>query len=94
MPRYPYECKNCGEWLIVFHGFEETFSDCEKCGHKDTMKKLLSTPLAINKKSIDISDKKLFCKKVGELTREYIEENRKVLKEQKKEAKKKSYESS
>ena len=85
MPRYRYECKNCGDLIIVFHSFEETFSDCEKCEQKDTMQKLLSTPLTI-KKSIQLNPNK----KIGELTEKYIEENRKVLKQLKQEAKKNS----
>ena len=88
MPRYRYECKNCGDLVIVFHGIEETFSDCEKCDQKATMQKLLSTPLTIKKEPTNTSPGK-----VGELTKEYIEENRKVLEQQKKEAKKKTYES-
>jgi|TARA_R100000049_G_C1924404_1_gene69063 hypothetical protein len=88
MPRYRYGCGECGDLVIVFHGFEETFSDCEKCEQKGTMQKLLSTPITIKKQTIDISNKK-----IGELTKEYIEENRNVLKQQKEEAKKKSNES-
>ena len=89
MPRYRYDCSNCNDLIIVFHSFEETFSECEKCEQKGTMQKLLSTPLTI-KKSIQLKPNK----KIGEITKEYIEENRKVLKQQKEEAKKKSYDPS
>ena len=89
MPRYRYGCAACGEIVIILHSFEETFSDCEKCEQKDTMQRLLSTPIAIKKQGPDVSNKK-----IGELTKEYIEENRKVLKQQKEEAKKKSYDPS
>ena len=88
MPRYRYECTQCGDLIIVFHSFKETFSDCEKCEQKGTMQKLLSTPITIKKQTIDISNKK-----IGELTKEYIEENRKILEEQKK-IKREDYESS
>jgi hypothetical protein len=50
------------------------------------MRKLLSTPIMIKD---DIVIKK---NKIGELTKEYIEANRKILEEQKKEAKSKDYE--
>tara|TARA_Y100000034_G_scaffold125866_1_gene176237 strand:+ start:1271 stop:1495 length:225 start_codon:yes stop_codon:yes gene_type:complete len=71
--------------LIVFHGIEETFTDCKKCEELKTMKKLLSTPLALKKPpSTD--------KKVGDITKEYIEANREVLKQQKKKAKEKTHE--
>ena len=89
MPRYRYECSNCNDLIIVFHSFEETFSDCEKCEQKGTMQKLLSTPLTIKKQITKTSPIK-----VGEITKEYIEENRKVLKQQKEEAKKKSHDPS
>jgi hypothetical protein len=74
--------------VIILHGFEETFSDCEKCEQKNTMQRLLSMPITIKKQGPDVSNKK-----IGELTKEYIEENRKVLKQQKEEVKKKSNES-
>ncbi len=47
------------------------------------MQKFLSTPTNDNKKMIF----KLTESKVGELTKEYIEKNRKILKEKKKKAK-------
>ena len=51
------------------------------------MKKLLSTPFTIKKKSA-------MNTKVGETTKEYIEANREILKQQKKEAKEKTHEPS
>ena len=89
MPRYRYECTQCGDLIIAFHSFEETFSDCEKCKQPNTMQRILSTPLTINKKSTGHPNKK-----VGELTKEYIEENRKILEQQKKEATRKANDSS
>jgi len=50
------------------------------------MQKLLSTPIIAKKQKSDNN-------KVGELTKEYIEENRKILELQKKELKEKDYES-
>tara|TARA_Y100000310_G_scaffold333108_1_gene409981 strand:+ start:519 stop:785 length:267 start_codon:yes stop_codon:yes gene_type:complete len=88
MPRYRYECSNCGVEIIVFHGLEETFSDCEKCEQPNTMKKLLSRPLTLKKPTTTSN------KKIGDLTKEYIEENRKVLEQQKKEAKQKTHDPS
>ena len=87
MPRYRYECANCDDVVIVFHGIKETFTDCKKCPQEDTMKKLLSTPFTIKKKSA-------MNTKVGETTKEYIEANREILKQQKKEAKEKTHEPS
>tara|TARA_Y100000034_G_C6865691_1_gene394518 strand:+ start:1010 stop:1273 length:264 start_codon:yes stop_codon:yes gene_type:complete len=85
MPRYNYECSNCGEVMIVFHSIEDTFTDCKVCLQVNTMKKLLSRPLTVKKQ-------KPTDKKIGAVTKEYIEKNREILKQQKKEAKEKTYE--
>jgi len=85
MPRYRYECARCGIEKIVFHGIEEVYSDCDDCEATQSMRKLLSRPFA-PKKATSVPQSK-----VGDLTKEYIEENRKVLEQQKKEAKKKTY---
>ena len=86
MPRYKYGCTECEDIVIVFHGIKETFTNCKKCSQENTMKKLLSTPFTIKKKAVD--------KKIGDVTKKYIEENREILKQQKKEAKEKTNESS
>jgi hypothetical protein len=59
---------------------------CQECGATQSMRKLLSTPILI-KDDIVIKENK-----IGELTKEYIEANRNILEEQKKEAKSKDYE--
>jgi|TARA_Y100000034_G_C6532901_1_gene229665 putative FmdB family regulatory protein len=87
MPRYRYECINCGDLVIVFHGIKETLTDCKKCSQENIMKKLLSMPLNIKKQP-----KK--NKKIGDITKEYIEANREILVQQKKEAKEKTNEPS
>tara|TARA_Y100000034_G_scaffold120781_1_gene164140 strand:+ start:177 stop:440 length:264 start_codon:yes stop_codon:yes gene_type:complete len=87
MPRYRYECNECGDIVIVFHGIKETFTECKKCPQENTMKKLLSMPLTIKKQPKT-------DKKIGDITKKYIEENREILKQQKKEAKEKAHEPS
>ena len=87
MPRYKYQCNECHDLITVFHGIEESYEDCNKCEQKQTMKKLVSTPFII-KKEIAIN----FDRQVGEITNEYIEINREILEQQKKEAKKTDYE--
>ena len=89
MPRYNYECDNCKSAVIVFHGINERHTDCNECGLKNVMKKMLSVPLFIKKQNVDEADQK-----VGELTKEYIEANRDILKQQKEESKKETYEPS
>jgi putative FmdB family regulatory protein len=87
MPRYRYECSGCGEVVVVFHGIKEVVTDCKICEEPETMKKILSTPLSVKKK---VSTNK----KVGDITKDYIEKNRQILNQQKKEAKEKTYEPS
>ena len=60
----------------------ENHTDCNECGLKHVMKKMLSVPLLIKEQNVDKSDQK-----VGELTKEYIEANREILKQQKEELK-------
>ena len=86
MPRYKYQCAECDNIVTVFHGINETLLDCEECTQKQTMNKLLATPIIIKGKN------KSEDKKIGDLTRQYIEENRKILEEQKKELKKEDHE--
>ena len=81
MPRYRYMCEECTLTFTLIHGINEVLVDCQECGASQSMKKLLSTPIII-KDDIEIKQNK-----IGELTKEYIEENRKILEEQKKKSK-------
>ena len=88
MPRYRYECQICNVEILVRHAISDTLVDCAACGADNSLKKLLSKPLCIKKKPTSRGTK------VGEITKQYIEENREILEQQKKEAKSKSYEPS
>jgi len=89
MPRYNYQCDECENIVIVFHGINEVAADCPTCEAQQTMKRLLSVPTIIKSEQSTQQEAQ-----VGALTREYIEANRQILREQKKEAKKETYESS
>lgn len=79
MPIYTYECKKCGSLLKAMVGAEEVPSSCSDvslCDEGGEITKYLSKVnigRAIEERP----------KKTGELTKEYIEENRKVLQEEK-----------
>tara|TARA_R100000008_G_scaffold70543_1_gene48158 strand:+ start:214 stop:474 length:261 start_codon:yes stop_codon:yes gene_type:complete len=77
MPRYKYQCDKCNIIITIFHGINETLLDCEECLEKQSMKKLLGIPIVVN------SEKNTKDYKVGDLTKQYIEENRKILEQQK-----------
>ena len=85
MPRYRYMCEECTQTFTVLHGINEVLVKCQECNSPQSMRKLLSRPFAPKKATSAPQSK------VGDLTKEYIEENRKVLEQQKKEAKKKTY---
>jgi len=70
------------------HSFDEHRTDCKVCDHSDTLVKLLNKPF-IDKSSSDEESAA-----VGALTKKYIEENREVLSQQKKEVKNKNYDNS
>tara|TARA_R110000824_G_scaffold46692_5_gene133817 strand:+ start:84 stop:353 length:270 start_codon:yes stop_codon:yes gene_type:complete len=87
MPRYRYKCGNCEEETLVFHMMNEVYTDCNLCDSTDTLKKLLTTPI----KSVKI-DSSNYDSNIGVTTREYIEANREILKEEKSKAKEEVYE--
>ena len=87
MPRYNYECDNCGNVIIIFHSIGDTYTDCSACEQKNIMKKLLSVPFII-KNDVVTQDNR----QVGNITKEYIEANREILKQQKEKIKKENYE--
>jgi predicted nucleic acid-binding Zn ribbon protein len=86
MPRYNYKCSSCQIEQIIFHSIGETVELCTNCEKVGTMIKLLTKPLYNNNKSQPA--------KVGDLTKDYIEQNREILEQEKREAKRESYESS
>ena len=83
MPRYRYLCAACNTERTITHLFAEIIEDCELCGEKECMTKLLSKPLYRDPKKNSNID----TKKVGDLTKEYIEQNREILNTMKEKAK-------
>ena len=77
MPRYRYRCDKCTTETIIAHTFTEIVEDCTLCGETKCMQKLLSNPHYVKKNTQPAN------KKVGELTKEYIEQNREILNQMK-----------
>jgi putative FmdB family regulatory protein len=86
MPRYKYGCTACGFAKIYFHGINDVVEVCEKCTQK-TMKKILNNTFSIKR-----NNKASTKTQVGEVTKQHIEDNRKILEDQKKEVKGQTYE--
>ena len=78
MPRYIYFCEKCEQDFTVFHGINDTQNFCVIC-NSETISKKLTTPIRLNK---------IVKKTTGDLTKKYIEENKEILEDMKKEIKK------
>jgi|32_taG_2_1085360.scaffolds.fasta_scaffold00258_11 putative FmdB family regulatory protein len=86
MPKYYYSCEKCDHVFRAYHGIKENLLDCPECKQANCLKK------QINKVFIKSEDPKVVDHKVGEITRQAIEENREILRTNKKEAKSVIYE--
>ena len=74
MPKYFYSCKECEYTFAAYHSPKERLKNCSQC---DTIDGLVRQ---VNKVFI-LKNNELETKKIGELTKEFIEDNKKVLKE-------------
>ncbi len=80
MPIYQYACESCGLNKNFQHAYDEKLKVCPACGATEGFKKVLS--------NFNMSKKVETKNRVGDLTKEYIEENRKILEDHKKELRK------
>jgi putative FmdB family regulatory protein len=80
MPKYVYSCSQCEQEFEVRHGMKEVLNLCVYCGEKDSIQRIPQLTNIIQKDA------------VGQKVKEAIEENRKVLKSMKKDAKRSHYE--
>ena len=82
MPIYCYKCKKCGEETKIFLSIKDELKKCLKCGSED-IKKIFQNIFTINKEEIEKR------KKVGDIVKRHIENEREEIKEMKKELKRK-----
>ena len=82
MPIYVYECKACLKEFKVSHGMNEELEACKFCSSADIARK----PMFFSNLSREGIQRE---KKVGETTKEFIENARDDLRAQKKELDKK-----
>lgn len=80
MPNYQYQCKICSKEWSEYHGYDESPSVCPFCENKE-FKKVYNYTTTINKLAEAMEYKR--DAKVGQKTRQFIEESRKELEEQK-----------
>ena len=89
MPRYRYVCADCRSEQMAFHRITETADSlqCKFCELTGSLVKSLTTPQIIKSPDGESSDIK-----VGEITKEFIEANKELLKQEKNKAKEETYE--
>lgn len=80
MPIYEYACGNCDLKKSFQHSYDERIEVCPACGEVKEFKKVLS--------SFKTKAQPKSSSRIGDLTKEYIEENRKILEDHKKELRK------
>ncbi len=83
MPRYRYKCDDCEKEFIAIHSWKEKQHECTLCGEKN-IQKLLTKPI--------VPKKRKKSDQVGTMTKKYIEDNKEILEDLKKEARKEEYE--
>jgi putative FmdB family regulatory protein len=83
MPKYYYHCHTCHCNFFAHHMISERQETCNECGLTE-ISKLLTKPLYFDKKA-----KKSVT---GQVTKKYIDDNKKILEDMKKEVKSETYE--
>ena len=84
MPRYRYMCHTCMTEFIAMHSFNETQESCIYCESYE-ISKLLSRPIKVVPK---------FDTQTGQITKEYIESNKEILEDLRKDSRSEDYEPS
>ena len=82
MPKYVYECKECGITKEVVHSMQEKLKDCEEC---DTIEALMRVP------SFTLAFKEKAGTSAGGRVKDFIEEAREELKSERRQLRRKEY---
>tara|TARA_R110000824_G_scaffold185247_3_gene366228 strand:- start:533 stop:790 length:258 start_codon:yes stop_codon:yes gene_type:complete len=83
MPRYLYECEDCGDSFEVNHSMTKEWTNCILCEGI----KIIRIPCM----PITFSSKNEKNRKTGELVEDFIQESKESLKQEKKEIKREEY---
>tara|TARA_R110002050_G_scaffold26171_1_gene69208 strand:- start:668 stop:943 length:276 start_codon:yes stop_codon:yes gene_type:complete len=78
MPKYFYSCQECDYTFGAYHSTKEKLKNCPQC---DTINGLVRKVNKVFIKSQEADE----LKQIGDLTKEFIEVNREVLKDYRKE---------
>jgi len=77
VPKYCYKCSECESEIEVRHGMTERLEDCEICKKQGVLVRIPQLTNIIRKQEQGKQE-------TGALVKEYIEKNKKILKEEKK----------
>ena len=78
MPKYCYKCTECSSECEVRHSITERLHDCLECSSEGSLIRIPQLTNFVRKQEVGE-------KKAGSLVKEYIEENKQILKEERKE---------
>ena len=88
MPKYYYKCKSCETSYYIFHGMSDVHDRCVSCG----LESVNRVPQMPHIKTSDADDNwRQSNRPVGTVVREAIEENARILKEEKERSSKWEY---
>jgi putative FmdB family regulatory protein len=76
MPRYTYKCIDCRKTFEIFHGILDDYTQCSHCP-SNRIKRVPQMPHIHREQVVE-------GERVGEATKRAIEENRALLREEKK----------
>lgn len=77
MPKYCYKCPECEGEVEVRHGMSERLEECKLCDYQGVLTRIPQLTNIIRKQEQD-------QRETGSLVKEYIEENKQILKEERK----------
>ena len=77
MPKYCYKCPECESEIEVRHGMTERLEECKLCEYQGVLTRIPQLTNVVRKQ-------KQGERNPGSIVREYIEENKEILREEKK----------
>jgi len=83
MPKYVYECTNCGAELEVVHSMKEKLKDCEECDTIESLRRIPSFSF--------LREDPASSRSPGRKVKDFIEESRDELKKERRNLQKKEY---
>ena len=83
MPRYVYRCDSCLGHFQIRHGMSEKQEECTICNSVGFLVRVPQMPFTVKKDAQEV--------KVGETTKDFIEQNKELIQTMKQEARNTTY---